>query len=267
MGGEPVAISHAQAAGRAERIRGGLRSLTQLAGDVKDAWEQADWRQLGYRSWADYCRAEFGEERLGLSRSQVREIAETLAGASMSARAIAAVAGVAPSTITRHLGRVANATPAGLVNGADGKKYPRMWKPPKPRGEQRVADAAEWAARHAPGLTDAVETALHAAAAGVPKKDAGKFAAEAAYAAVAAVFDVAGQRTLKPSDLTLMFQLEEMAWRLVNRTRTKADLERLVADSRYGDLRRHLPRIREAGAMVQRWAEAAESHLASQAGP
>ena len=105
---------------RAERIRlhatnanEAMQSLQKL---VHTAREMEDHITLGYASWTAYVRDLFGDEPLRLARDVRRELVAELADAGMSTRAIAPIVGVDNATVHRDLGRVANATPAPVVN-------------------------------------------------------------------------------------------------------------------------------------------------------
>ncbi|MEY8013838.1 helix-turn-helix domain-containing protein [Mycobacterium servetii] len=100
-----------------DRIKVGVEAVWEL---VKQAYEQRAWNALGYTSWDDYCTREFGATRLRLPREERAEVVASLRESGLSIRAIASATGDHYSTISRELGRVANATP-GPEPECDGK--------------------------------------------------------------------------------------------------------------------------------------------------
>jgi hypothetical protein len=109
---------------RAERIRAGLASYTQMRQDIADAYAQRDWAALGYLSWFAYVEAEFGPALRGLTRDDRREVVKDLRGQGMTTRQIAAATGASKSQVDRDLDHVSrNGTPE-TVTGSDGKQYP-----------------------------------------------------------------------------------------------------------------------------------------------
>lgn len=99
---------------------------------------------LGYASWTAYLSEVLGEEPMRLARGERQEMVQMLSAEGMSTRAIAPIVGADHVTVSRDLGRVANATPApalsdepgpivkltgansaATVTGLDGKSYTR----------------------------------------------------------------------------------------------------------------------------------------------
>lgn len=79
---------------------------------------------LGYASWTAYLADVLGEEPMRLARGERQEMVQMLSAEGMSTRAIAPIVGADHVTVSRDLGRVANATPES-VKGLDGKTYTR----------------------------------------------------------------------------------------------------------------------------------------------
>jgi hypothetical protein len=91
-----------------ELTREGARLLTdRIRGRLESAWdelqraiEQRAWEVLGYASWADYQRAEFGDLRLlRISADQRKDIVGALRSQGMSVRAVASALGVSVGTV------------------------------------------------------------------------------------------------------------------------------------------------------------------------
>ena len=123
---------------RANTIRGALKdlhnALSRYVPALQEAWDQEDWRVLGYGSWQAYCDAELAVGRLKLTRDERQWMVAELRQSDMSERAIAAVLGVSQMTVHRD---ATSAEPKDSpVKGVDGKTYPaRKPKVIKPDGE------------------------------------------------------------------------------------------------------------------------------------
>lgn len=98
--------------------------LQELVAEAKDGNAHL---ALGYASWTAYLSEVLGEEPMRLARSERQEMVQLLSSEGMSTRAIAPIVGADHVTVSRDLGRVANATPepAAPVQGMDGKTYTR----------------------------------------------------------------------------------------------------------------------------------------------
>lgn len=121
MSSNPVEQTNIDAArARAERIRAGLESLYTLRFDIAEAYQEQDWRALGYDTWSSYVESEFVGARLRLPQEERRELVGTLREAGMSTRAIAATTGASKNTVTEDLSHIG--TPDS-VTGLDGKSY------------------------------------------------------------------------------------------------------------------------------------------------
>lgn len=70
---------------------------------VIEAYQRNAHKVLGYPSWDDYCRSEFGSDRIRIPKGERPEVVEALRGAGMSNRAIAAATGVNEITVRRDL--------------------------------------------------------------------------------------------------------------------------------------------------------------------
>jgi hypothetical protein len=106
----PEPSPHNREAARAltDRIKVAVEAAWEL---IKQAYTERAWEALGYQSWDDYCTREFGTSRLRLPREERTEVVCSLRDAGLSVRAIASATGDHYSTVSRELGRVANATP------------------------------------------------------------------------------------------------------------------------------------------------------------
>ena len=111
------------AAQRVRDIRKGLTTIAHTIELVKLAYEMGDHITLGYGSWEDYCRAEYGEAVLLVPKGQRDQIVADLAD-TMSVRAIATVLGVGKSTVARQ---VTGGT--GYKKSIDGRSRPAAARP------------------------------------------------------------------------------------------------------------------------------------------
>lgn len=114
-----------QAIARAERIRVGIKSLSELQQDLADAYHARDWATLGYRSWDEYVTGEFGGSLPRLNREERRELVVNLEADGLTTRGIAAAVGTDHATVVRDLKASggASAPPDGKI-GLDGRRYP-----------------------------------------------------------------------------------------------------------------------------------------------
>jgi hypothetical protein len=153
--------TEAQAKALTDQLRQELEISWNL---LQEAFERRAWAALGYTSWTDYCKKEFGTALQGLDKELRRmAVAELTSGERpMSNRAAAAALGVDEGTVRNDL-RVAGAESSAPVAepdvvdaeivhepvrlkvvGADGKSYTR---PPTPRPEPREDELVkEWRA-------------------------------------------------------------------------------------------------------------------------
>lgn len=118
-----VAITAVDARRITDQIKAGVEAVWHL---IEQAYTTRAWSALGYQSWDDYCTREFGTSRLRLPREERQEVVASLRESGLSIRAIAAATGDHYSTISRELGRVADATPDAEpipITGTDGKTY------------------------------------------------------------------------------------------------------------------------------------------------
>lgn len=109
------------AVARAERIRAGIRSMSELQQDIADAYHARDWATLDYKSWDAYITGEFGGAMPRLDRAERRELVVNLRAEGLSTRAIVAATGAAKSTVESDLSTVPNrdSSPIVGVNGKD----------------------------------------------------------------------------------------------------------------------------------------------------
>jgi hypothetical protein len=92
-----------------ERIRS---AMGDLMGELVKAYLGRVWIALGYESWADYIKGEFGYAPLLLPRDERAAVVALLRGQGMSARAIGAATGVSHQTVRNdELAGVKNLTP------------------------------------------------------------------------------------------------------------------------------------------------------------
>ena len=121
-----LVISAQDARNLTDKIKAGTAALWEL---IKEAYASRAWASLGYASWDDYCTQEFGTSRIRLPREERQEVVASMREIGMSVRAISSATGDHYSTVSRELGRVANATPGSSLSascepvGVDGKTY------------------------------------------------------------------------------------------------------------------------------------------------
>ncbi len=93
---------------RADAIRSGIDAIADALESVPrliiEARKAEDWRTLGYASWDDYVKAEFGTSIIKLDKATRQTWAITLSQAGMSTREIAPVVNVSYKTVQRDLG-------------------------------------------------------------------------------------------------------------------------------------------------------------------
>jgi hypothetical protein len=98
-------LTHSEAERITERIRltvdSTSRNLAKLAELVAEAFSRRADLAMGYGSWDEYSRAEFGEKASNLAPEFRRQLVSMLSAEGMSPRAISGVAGVDRSTISR----------------------------------------------------------------------------------------------------------------------------------------------------------------------
>lgn len=126
-----ASMSEQEAQKLTERIRLTAHNYTEARAKlqelVAEAKEGNAHLALGYASWTAYLSEVLGEEPMRLARSERQEMVQLLSSEGMSTRAIAPIVGADHVTVSRDLGRVANATPEppAPVQGMDGKTYTR----------------------------------------------------------------------------------------------------------------------------------------------
>lgn len=92
---------------------------------VVEAYRGGAHRALGYGSWDEYCRAEFGSNRIKLPREERQETVRSLREAGLSIRAISAATGLGYGSVHRGLSAgdpFGSPEPRDQV-GTDGKTY------------------------------------------------------------------------------------------------------------------------------------------------
>lgn len=123
-GSIPV-ISAETARSLTDKIRAGFEGIYQL---IVQAYRGRAWVSLGYRSWDDYIRREFGNLPLRPPLEDREEIVQSLRSAGMSNRAIAVATDLGETTVRRAI--VRSGAPNGAseqrespIVGQDGKEY------------------------------------------------------------------------------------------------------------------------------------------------
>lgn len=94
-------IATTTARDRAERIRAKAADLLQ---EITEAFENRDHITLGYRTWGEYCRAEF-DGRIALPRVKGDrvELCAALVDAGLSQRAVAEATGLSRNTVSKYV--------------------------------------------------------------------------------------------------------------------------------------------------------------------
>ena len=167
------------AAGRRDQIKSTLHSMIDFKESfldlITEAYENHDHIALGFKSWTDYLRTEYGGLLTRLTVEDRRETVLILSRTGMSTRAISPVVGVDNATVHRALAGVAFATPADeqeiqpaddhdpdeiadkirddptterTVVGIDGKRYRAAAPKPKPEPKPKATPDAFWDATY-----------------------------------------------------------------------------------------------------------------------
>lgn len=102
-------IATTTARDRAERIRAKAADLLQ---EIAEAFENRDHITLGYRTWGEYCRAEF-DGRIALPRVKGDrvELCAALVDAGLSQRAVAEATGLSRNTVSKYVAPPAQIEP------------------------------------------------------------------------------------------------------------------------------------------------------------
>ncbi|MEC3957531.1 hypothetical protein VMT65_31170 [Nocardia sp. CDC153] len=126
-----------------DRIKTLVEELWELIGQ---AYVSRIWVALDYRSWDDYCAAEFDHARIRVPREERTEVVASLREFGMSTRAIAAATGLGRGTVQRELdvlnAGVPNGTPDSVV-GFDGKNYQPKSASVAEGAEPEIGDRSE----------------------------------------------------------------------------------------------------------------------------
>jgi len=116
------------------KIRAGLEDVYQL---IVQAFQQRVWLSLGYGSWDEYVRREFGNLSLRPPLEDREEVVQSLRDSGLSTRAIGSATHLSEATVRRTLAGASNdardesaAHEPSKVVGLDGKQY----SPTKPAG-------------------------------------------------------------------------------------------------------------------------------------
>lgn len=130
---EADAMSEDAARGLTDRIRSAtvtaLDALADIDAAVQQAYAGRAWVALGYDSWEAYCSTEFAHTRMWATIEERHARTSALRDGGLSVRAIAAVLGVAKSTVDRDVAATASTVPDGTVDtprstGRDGRSVP-----------------------------------------------------------------------------------------------------------------------------------------------
>lgn len=137
---EQRVCSAAEARELTDQIKTGMESIFHL---IRSAYRGRAWAALGYSSWDEYVRREFGHLHLRPPLEERQEVVMSLREAGMSTRAIAAATQVSDATVRRELNRAgaSNDAPGGQetrIQGTDGKSYRQAIPQPKPAAEDAV---------------------------------------------------------------------------------------------------------------------------------
>lgn len=102
-------IATTTARDRAERIRAKTADLLR---EITEAFENQDHITLGYRTWGEYCRAEF-DGRIALPRVKGDrvELCAALVDAGLSQRAVAEATGLSRNTVSKYVAPPAQIEP------------------------------------------------------------------------------------------------------------------------------------------------------------
>lgn len=128
-----------------ERIKS---KMGDLMSDIAKASVGRAHLALGYDSWEEYVKEEFGHAPLHLPRAERKAVSRVLKGQGMSLRAIAAATGVTHPTVINDLAGGQNLPPEPVpVIGRDGKSYPPTCTipkttPPTPVGGEEMLQPA-----------------------------------------------------------------------------------------------------------------------------
>lgn len=110
-------LSSSDARSLTDKIRAGLEGMYQL---VIEAYHGRVWVSLGYGSWDEYIRREFGNLPLRPPLEDREEVIQSLRHSGLSNRAIAAVTDLGETSVRRSLAR------SGAPNGAPERQKSRV---------------------------------------------------------------------------------------------------------------------------------------------
>ncbi|MFE2712292.1 DUF5131 family protein [Streptomyces mirabilis] len=142
-----VSVTTPEARDLTDRIKVAINGTRLM---IKEAYTKRAWAALSYESWDAYCAAEFGDERLELTRDERRELVADLADTGLSVRAIASVTGDSHMTVQRDLRAGVTPTRESVtpeprrVIGMDGKTYTQSVRPPEPQSDEDLFAGEDW---------------------------------------------------------------------------------------------------------------------------
>jgi len=90
---------------RAQRIRDGVSSISDVLDTLVEVQERQDWTVLGYRDFDEYCVNEFGPDQLKLSAERRGQVVGILVAGGMSKRGAAKALGVSEGTVRNDVKR------------------------------------------------------------------------------------------------------------------------------------------------------------------
>lgn len=143
---DPSELSSTNARDITDKIRAGLEGIYQL---IIQAYRGRAWISLGYATWDEYVRREFGNQALRPPLEERTEVVQSLRDSGLSVRAIAASTDLGVATVHREIEPKVAGVPVGTpeaervpseqpkVLGIDGKEYSSS----KLSGSQSVNDA------------------------------------------------------------------------------------------------------------------------------
>lgn len=150
---------------RAAMIRAGIQNYLHTLAHIAAAYQQRDWKALGYDSWDAYVDGEYSEHRLKLSTEHRQKAVAELRLAGMSTRAIGSALGVSKDTVARDLGTVAPETVPDRITGMDGREQPstRPSSPTGPTDAHEASPGADRSGHQPPAATGEADAQLDAA--------------------------------------------------------------------------------------------------------
>jgi|SRR5271166_1877747 len=124
MGTAEADLTTSAAKERAEAIRSGIdaiaAALDKIPPLIIEAYKAEDWTALGYDSWAEYVKVEFGTGLLRLDKTMRKDWTAALKSAGLKQREIAPVTNVSQMQVSRD---------SAETKVSDGPKKPKRKLP------------------------------------------------------------------------------------------------------------------------------------------